>query len=409
MRGVKRLLGGVEFVEHGTDEGGLAHVLRDADPLGVSGARNGHVAAVGEADRCRVEGHGAETLGCVGPAAPRGLACRPGSLAGLRQRYRYRDVINGIARVRDRSRARAATRRRRITLDRDDSGHALPTHDSDGGARRDRTGVACLKPLSHQAKPPSARAGHDARVTTPACRALPAHRRPRRPRRADRTVSAVGAVAGAPLRARRRVAGRPHAGRVAGAAQSDRPLRPAACGGVQLVCGADDRRRAQTLLPRLRLVGAGAARPAGARAARAARKRPVRRRARSRPDRRAARTAPRRRRRADPGSPRGGRRAPRRVTGSPARGRQDDERPVRELGVEDPGFAAAEDAATVSRLAALLSERDREVLRLRFEQDLTQSEIGARIGCSQMHVSRILRGAIARLQAQAGAELAAAA
>ena len=88
---------------------------------------------------------------------------------------------------------------------------------------------------------------------------------------------------------------------------------------------------------------------------------------------------------------------------------EDDERPGRELGVEDPGFAAAEDAATVSRLTAVLCERDREVLRLRFEQDLTQSEIGARLGCSQMHVSRILRGAIARLQAQAAAEFTAAA
>ena len=87
----------------------------------------------------------------------------------------------------------------------------------------------------------------------------------------------------------------------------------------------------------------------------------------------------------------------------------DDERPVRELGIEDPGFAAAEDAATLLQLAAVLSERDREVLRLRFEQDLTQAEIAARIGCSQMHVSRILRRAIARLQAQAAAELAAAA
>ena len=85
----------------------------------------------------------------------------------------------------------------------------------------------------------------------------------------------------------------------------------------------------------------------------------------------------------------------------------DDERPVRELGVEDPGFAAAEGAATVSQLTASLSYYEREVLRLRFEQDLTQSEIGARIGCSQMHVSRILRGAVARLQAQAAAELAA--
>ena len=81
----------------------------------------------------------------------------------------------------------------------------------------------------------------------------------------------------------------------------------------------------------------------------------------------------------------------------------DEERPVRELGVEEPGFAAAENAATVSRLATLLSERDREVLRLRFEHDLTQSEIGERIGCSQMHVSRILRIAVGRLQAEAEA------
>ena len=87
----------------------------------------------------------------------------------------------------------------------------------------------------------------------------------------------------------------------------------------------------------------------------------------------------------------------------------DDERPVHELSVDDPGFAAAEDAATISRLTAVLSERDREILHLRFEQDLTQSEIAAQIGCSQMHVSRILQRAISRMQAQAGAELAAAA
>jgi len=46
----------------------------------------------------------------------------------------------------------------------------------------------------------------------------------------------------------------------------------------------------------------------------------------------------------------------------------------------------------------VLTEREREVLRLRFEEDLTQSEIGERVGVSQMHVSRIIRQAIARLR-----------
>jgi RNA polymerase sigma-B factor len=72
------------------------------------------------------------------------------------------------------------------------------------------------------------------------------------------------------------------------------------------------------------------------------------------------------------------------------------------VGAEDPGFSLAEDAATVDRLMRVLSEREREVLRLRFEEDLTQSEIGARVGVSQMHVSRLIRQSIARLREAAG-------
>ena len=68
------------------------------------------------------------------------------------------------------------------------------------------------------------------------------------------------------------------------------------------------------------------------------------------------------------------------------------------VGIEDPGFGLAEDAATVERLMRVLSEREREVLRLRFAEDLTQSEIGARVGVSQMHVSRLIRQAVARLR-----------
>jgi RNA polymerase sigma-B factor len=49
----------------------------------------------------------------------------------------------------------------------------------------------------------------------------------------------------------------------------------------------------------------------------------------------------------------------------------------------------------------VLDDRAWEAVRLRFEEDLLQREIGERIGCSQMHVSRILRDSLERLRAAA--------
>ncbi len=46
----------------------------------------------------------------------------------------------------------------------------------------------------------------------------------------------------------------------------------------------------------------------------------------------------------------------------------------------------------------MLNDRDREVLRLRFGEDLTQTEIAERIGVSQMQISRLIRQSIARLR-----------
>jgi len=48
-----------------------------------------------------------------------------------------------------------------------------------------------------------------------------------------------------------------------------------------------------------------------------------------------------------------------------------------------------------------LSDLEREVVRLRFTEDLTQREIGERIGFSQMHVSRLLRRALQRMEVAA--------
>jgi len=72
-------------------------------------------------------------------------------------------------------------------------------------------------------------------------------------------------------------------------------------------------------------------------------------------------------------------------------------RVVDTLGGDDPGYRQAEDSVTVESMASVLSDREREILTLRFEEDLTQSEIGHRVGLSQMHISRVLRQAVARL------------
>jgi RNA polymerase sigma-B factor len=50
-----------------------------------------------------------------------------------------------------------------------------------------------------------------------------------------------------------------------------------------------------------------------------------------------------------------------------------------------------------------ITPREREVLHLRFAEDLTQAEIGERIGVSQMQVSRIIRQSVGRLRAYATA------
>jgi RNA polymerase sigma-B factor len=68
------------------------------------------------------------------------------------------------------------------------------------------------------------------------------------------------------------------------------------------------------------------------------------------------------------------------------------------IGGDEGGYERAEDRATIDRLMRTITPREREVLRLRFEQDLTQAEIGEIIGVSQMQVSRLIRQAVARLR-----------
>src|SRR5215212_9573184 len=68
------------------------------------------------------------------------------------------------------------------------------------------------------------------------------------------------------------------------------------------------------------------------------------------------------------------------------------------LGTADPELGRAEIRVLLDDAFDVLSERDREILRLRFEEDMTQTEISDRIGVSQMQVSRLIRQALARLR-----------
>lgn len=74
------------------------------------------------------------------------------------------------------------------------------------------------------------------------------------------------------------------------------------------------------------------------------------------------------------------------------------------LGDRDDELALAEARATIGSLLGVLKPRDREVVRLRFEEDLTQEQIATRVGVSQMQVSRILRASVERLRAAAEAD-----
>jgi RNA polymerase sigma-B factor len=68
------------------------------------------------------------------------------------------------------------------------------------------------------------------------------------------------------------------------------------------------------------------------------------------------------------------------------------------VGAVDPHYELIEYQGAIGRAMRALPERERLVLNMRFEHDHTQAEIAAKIGVSQMHVSRILRRALTRLR-----------
>jgi len=76
--------------------------------------------------------------------------------------------------------------------------------------------------------------------------------------------------------------------------------------------------------------------------------------------------------------------------------------PGTQLAVEEGGFELADDVATVRESLQALSERDRQILFLRYFEDMTQTEIAGVIGASQIQVSRRLSRSLTSLRAAQG-------
>jgi len=70
------------------------------------------------------------------------------------------------------------------------------------------------------------------------------------------------------------------------------------------------------------------------------------------------------------------------------------------LAQDEIGYALVEDGAIVETGLAALDARERRIVELRFYEGLTQSQIAAEVGISQMHVSRLLRQALETMRGQ---------
>jgi len=84
--------------------------------------------------------------------------------------------------------------------------------------------------------------------------------------------------------------------------------------------------------------------------------------------------------------------------------RNDDDARTRglEIAIDETGFLETENAMLLDSLMRHLPQRERRVLNLRFQEDLTQTQIGEILGMTQMQVSRTIRAALERLQITVG-------
>ena len=76
--------------------------------------------------------------------------------------------------------------------------------------------------------------------------------------------------------------------------------------------------------------------------------------------------------------------------------------PLEAIGDEDANYERTEDRAALAPALARLPPRERDILRMRFEEGLPQTQIAERVGLSQMHVSRLIRRSLGAMRDELG-------
>jgi RNA polymerase sigma-B factor len=74
--------------------------------------------------------------------------------------------------------------------------------------------------------------------------------------------------------------------------------------------------------------------------------------------------------------------------------------PMETIGTEDVEFERTDERTSLEPALAALPDREQLILKLRFEEGLTQTQIAEQIGISQMHVSRLIRRSLERMRSQ---------
>jgi len=78
--------------------------------------------------------------------------------------------------------------------------------------------------------------------------------------------------------------------------------------------------------------------------------------------------------------------------------------PLESIGTEEHQYEVSEDRAVLEPGFRVLDDRERTILHLRFFKGLTQSQIAAHVGISQMHVSRLIRRSLEKIREEIAAD-----